>query len=121
MKTAQYLDAIKRHHQLQSDYAISKLTGWSKQAISNYRNGIRCLSDEHAIKVAELLGKDPAEVIANVHAERTKSPEERKVWLRIARQFGRAAAVVLFAGQALTIPFPAQAAAELLTRHCILC
>ncbi len=121
MKTTDYLDAIKQRYNLPSDYALSKLTGWSRSAISQYRTMPRYLSDEHAMQVAKLLERDPAEVIAHIHAERTKKPEERKVWLRIARQFGRAAAVVLVAGQLVTLaPSPAlriMAAAS----DCILC
>jgi len=109
MKTTQYLDAIKKRYSLPSDYALAKFTGWSKQAVSQYRTAQRHLSDDHAIQAAKLLKRDPAEVIAHIHAERTKKPEERKVWLRIARQFGRAAAVFLLVGQSVMTHSPAQA------------
>jgi len=112
MKTTEYLDAIKRKHGIQSDYAISKTLGISRQAISNYRKGSAFFDDVVCLKVAELLNLDPMKVIADIHMERTKDPEVRKIWRRLARQVGRAAAVVLLAGQVVTLPAPAQASVK---------
>lgn len=130
MRTVDYLDAIKARHNLSSDYQLWKLTGWSKATISAYRNKPQYFSDEHALLVAELLDLDPAEVLADVYAERTKNSEVRAVWARVAQVMGRHAAGVLMAVLVVGFgagfpPLPVEAAAQfpsnLVSEGCILC
>lgn len=93
--TREFLDALSRRWGGATDYAIAKRLGVSKQSISNYRSGIRCISDELAIRIAAELELDPAYVLACVNAERQPEPAVSRVWLELAR---RLAAVVLALG-----------------------
>lgn len=83
MRTVEYLDALRVATGAQSDYALMKHLGVKKQTISRYRNGIGQFDDSVAIRVAELLGKEPIEVLAAVNAERTHDENARAAWLKL--------------------------------------
>lgn len=68
-----------------SDYRISKELGVRPSAISNYRNGVSGLSDDMCIRVAVYLGITEALVLAEIMAERTKSPEASKAFKEAAK------------------------------------
>lgn len=107
--TIQWLDAAKAKHSL-SDYALAPKLGIGKGQMSRYRNGYDFLSDDVAIKLAELLGMDnPAEIIASAHAERAKSSEVREFWSALAERLGGIAAGVLIA-VGVGVPTPSTAA-----------
>lgn len=78
--TLQYIDAIKLRHGIESDYAVAKLLGTSRQAVSKYRQGNTSFDDLTALHVAELLGVNPLEVIAAANAERAKNDDARRTW-----------------------------------------
>lgn len=111
--TNQLLDRIKEKHGLQSDYALAKMIGMSRERISRYRNTNGELGDDAALKVAELLGLDPAYVLACMNHQRTKSEAARAVWERLAdfvKHHGAAAAILLLVGVPALTPSPSQAA-----------
>jgi len=85
--TVQFLDAISRKLGGASDYAIAKELGVTRAAVSKYRNGISFFDDETCLKVARILDIDAGAVALAVHAERTKSPEVRKMWASLADRF----------------------------------
>jgi transcriptional regulator with XRE-family HTH domain len=102
MKTTLELIAdLKAKHDLESDYAIAKLLGITKNAVSLYRNGKAYMGDEVALKVADLLDLDPAYVITCMHAEREKTQALKKIWSRIAKHYAVTATVVM----AVTLTF----------------
>jgi transcriptional regulator with XRE-family HTH domain len=104
--TIDWLDAAKQQHDL-SDYAIAPLLGVTRSQLSRYRKGHDYLSDDAAIKLAELLGMDdPSLIIASAHAERAKSPAAKAFWERWAA----VAAGVVFAVGLGASPAPASAA-----------
>lgn len=110
--TNQLLDELKARYGLPSDYALGKFLGHKGQSrISHYRSGRSQFDDEEAAKVAGLLDKSPAYVIACAHAERTKSAEQRRIWETIAEKFGGIAAGVVFA-VAAAAPAPSAHAAQ---------
>jgi hypothetical protein len=80
MNTQQYLDAVKKHLDLSSDYALAKRLGFSLSATSSYRTGRRVFDDDAALTVALALGIDPICVIAAANAERAKTPEQKARW-----------------------------------------
>lgn len=81
MKTAaEYLDAIKLAHGIESDYGLGKLTGWSRSRVSQYRTGLHHFDEAGALKVAELLDIDPAEVLLDALSSRAHSPAARAVF-----------------------------------------
>lgn len=78
--TNQLLDRIKAQHNLPSDYAISKILGITRSAVSAYRKNKRQLDDSLAVKAAKLAEIDVTELVANLHRERAISDLEIKMW-----------------------------------------
>lgn len=113
MKARDYLDAIKARHNIQSDYAAAKALNVTRSAVSRYRNGSDTFADPVAIRAAELLDMDPAEVLIDCQMERAPDPATRAAWgALLARLGGHAAG--LFLACLLTLqalfPTPVQAA-----------
>lgn len=90
--TLRYLDAIKQRHDVKSDYAVSKLLGITRQQVSNYHRRGEFFSDITALRVAELLDIEFMEVLAAQNAERARRPDERKVWVDLAKKAAGAVA-----------------------------
>ena len=121
MKTTDYLDAIKSRYGLASDYALARFWGCAKQNIYRFRKNGDTFNDATALKVAEWLEIDPAQVIADMHAERAEkagNPALVKAWQRIARSV---AASVLLAFSVALIATPSPASAAGVMGQCILC
>lgn len=119
--TIVFLDAVKAKTGARSDYALSKILGITASEVSKLRLKKSFLGDSTAIKVAKLLDIDPAIVVACSHAERAKRADEKQVWQHIAKALGGAAATVLLAIGAATLPFPIAQAAAIPAGQCILC
>lgn len=64
-------------------YRLAKVLGVSQARVSQWKAG-HTFGDEMAVKVAELIGLDPAYVLACVQAERTTDGEARRAWARLA-------------------------------------
>ena len=90
-----------------SDTRAAPLLGVSQNTFTEWRNGTALPSDEHAIKIAELLQLDPAFVLAIINGERAKSKLARAAWQRVAAQFGKAATVAALAIGAASFGMPA--------------
>lgn len=109
--TIEFLDELKARKGGISDYAVAKILGVTQQTISKYRVGKDYLGDSTAIRVAQLLEIDPAIIIASVHAERSKSEQEKAVWREIFEKLGGVAASVVIGIAAYSLPVqPVQAA-----------
>lgn len=87
MTTIEYLDAIKRRHGLQSDYAVAKLLGFNQSAVSAYRHGRRFFDDDACLAVATALDINPLVVIAAANAERAKTDEQKARWMGVMEKF----------------------------------
>lgn len=107
--TPEFLDAVKAAHNLPSDYALAIALGITRSSVSKLRNGKDCLGDETAEKVAELLGIEPAYVVACCHAERAKKPSQRRLWETVAEKFAHAAMLATVAA----LPFLADPSSPL--------
>lgn len=113
MKARDYLDAIKARHQLPSDYAAAKALGVTRTSVSRYRNGSDTFADTVAIRVAELLDMDPAEVLIDCQMERAPDPATRAAWgALLARLGGHAAGFFLACLLTLQALFPTSAEAS---------
>lgn len=86
MKASEWIDQVKSSQGIESDYAVAKALGLSKQAISMYRSRQSTLDENAAISVAEKLGISPAGVVLDQMAERTKTPEIRTALQAEARR-----------------------------------
>lgn len=85
MKAYEWIDRLKVSKGLQSDYAAAKSIGITQSAISKYRSRESTLDEETAAKIASMLGVNPAGIILDQAAERTKSPEVRTTLAKVAR------------------------------------
>jgi hypothetical protein len=88
--TTDLMDAVKEAAGIKSDYALSKLLDLEPSGISNYRHGRSQASDEIAFKMAGLLKRAPAPILAQLAADRASSPELAKVWREAAKVLSRA-------------------------------
>lgn len=80
---AEYLDAIKARHGIDTDYKLMKLSGFSKQTISRWRTGKGHFDEESCLRVADLLDIDPAEVFLDASESRMHSPAAHRVFASI--------------------------------------
>ena len=81
-KTSEYLARVREKTGL-SDYAISKKYSINQSNLSKYSSGRAALSETHAWLFADLLGINPAEVVAHTKIEQakiTKNKEKLKFW-----------------------------------------
>lgn len=63
-----------------SDYRIAQLLGVPRGTVSSYRRGISRPENPIAMRLADLCGLDPVEVVASVNLERAKSDTDRELW-----------------------------------------
>lgn len=92
MDTIAYLDAVKARYHWESDYKLAKELGMSKSRISGYRCGKSSMDESACIKVAKLLNIDPAPVLLDAIAERTKCDQAARILRKTAKQLTSAAA-----------------------------
>lgn len=111
--TKQLLDRAKKAQGIESDYRLAQVLGVAKTAITNYRSGRNHPNDEIAARLADLAGQDPSSVIAELYAERAKTPAVRDIWLRMAKQIRHGvAAVMLAVGTAMILLAPSPQGAQ---------
>ena len=85
--TIEFLDECKRLLDIERDTDLARALGVTKSQISQFRHGANCFGDESARRVAEVLGIDPAYVIACAYAQRSHNPQIKQVWVRVAQAF----------------------------------
>ena len=86
MKAFEWIDRVKSERGIDSDYAVAKVLGLTKQTISMYRSRGSTLDENAAISVANTLGISAAGVVLDQAAERTKNTEIRSTLLKEARR-----------------------------------
>jgi len=92
--TLEFIADLKQKTGLDSDYAIAKLLGITKNALSLYRNGKSYFGEDVAMKVAEILELEDGYVLACIAAERTKNERAKRAWQHLG---GFAAALAVLA------------------------
>lgn len=97
MTTIDFIDAIRRRFDC-SDYRAAQMLGITRSTVSSYRRGKSMMSEEAAIRAAELLDLDPAYVLAEVAAERTPVAAARAVWHQAATRLAKMSGTTLFIG-----------------------
>jgi len=115
--TVEFLDALKAHRGLSTDYQLFKSMGWKQGTVSNYRCGKTAMTGSHAIRVADELGLPRAYVLACMEAERERNTEVAGVWQEIANRFRGAAAIILIAVAGGSAGHDAHAASGTYTTH----
>lgn len=94
MNTINYLDALKKALSIESDYKLAQVLGVSRACVSSYRKRGTNFDDSTALRAAELLKIDPAIILADMNAERSKTPETRAVWQDLRDRLTHAAAAI---------------------------
>lgn len=105
----QVLDTAKTVQKVPSDYKLGLTLGIGPNALSNYRNG-RSFPDEKAcVKLAQAMGEDPAILMVEMQAQRSKDADARALWENLAKrlQAGFASAEILVLVAILSIATPA--------------
>ena len=82
MTTVELLDAAKTKLGAKSYYEFSKKTGIAENRISEYRKGTRKPDEYTCFKIAEILGRSPSSVIAEILAEKEKDEDKRLYFKR---------------------------------------
>jgi len=93
--TREYLIEVKKKNNLSSDYALAKLLGTTRSAISFYMKGERIMDDTTCLKVAEALNLNPLEIIARANAERARTDEEAKQWIHWQKEARKMSVIAL--------------------------
>jgi len=88
-----YLDELKEI--TGSDYQTAKKMGVGKSVISQIRTR-KAVSDENAVKMAELLGIDPAEVLIAAAMARSEGAV-KAAWESVGKRAGIAASLIMAA------------------------
>lgn len=112
--TKQLLDRAKKAQGIESDYKLAQTLGVVQTAVTNWRSGRSHPDDERAARLAELAGQSAEIVVAELHAERAKTPETRQLWMRMAMQLrtaGGAVAATALSATLLIAGAPTQARA----------
>lgn len=103
MKPSEYLDKCKIALKITSDYGLGKALKVSDARISDYYKGKAWPNAYACGRIAEALGIDPWEVLADIEAQSEKNAERRKFWLDFIGRTGKLAAVLLLALTFITI------------------
>lgn len=100
MKATEYLAACKAKLNLSSDYKLAKALRVPPNLLSKYVLGKNVPGPVVAFRVAEILGEQPAAVLAEFEAERAEragDADEADEWKGWAKKIGGGAASVLLA------------------------
>lgn len=85
MKTvAELLDAIKERRNLETDSALAKALGVSRQTVNNWRQGRNTPDPVACATIAGLTGEPLALVMGIAGEQRAVSREEKAVWRKLA-------------------------------------
>lgn len=99
MDMSKVIDEAKKSLDVESDYALAKKLDIPNPRISEYRSG-KARPDAYACaRLAEALGMDPFELLAQVEAETEKNEGRRAYWKKIAEKMAATsmAAFLVFA------------------------
>lgn len=86
--TIDLLNRVKAAYGLESDYALAKKMGVSRQRIHKYLRLGSVMDDEAAFIIASLLDLCPAQIVACMHMERAEKMEDKKkvsFWMEYAK------------------------------------
>jgi transcriptional regulator with XRE-family HTH domain len=100
MKATEYLAAVKAKLNLTSDYKLAKALNIPSSLIAKYQAGKNVPGPLVAFKVAEILGDQPAAVIADFELERAEKAEkadDAEEWKGFVKKLGGVAATILVA------------------------
>lgn len=94
MKTDQLLNAVKAKLELRRDADLARTLETSTARIAQWRKGQRAPDEQACFQIADILGVDPAAVIALVKAERETEPAKAAFWRMQAGKYAAALGVL---------------------------
>ncbi|ENM5900766.1 hypothetical protein DX885_000844 [Vibrio mimicus] len=86
MYQSQLLDAYKKAKNYIQDKQIAHDLNLPSPRISEMRKGIRYISDDEAVFLAEAAGIDPEIALLGCHADRNQNPRIKALWESIAKK-----------------------------------
>lgn len=104
MYANELLDAYKQAKNYIQDKQIAHDLNLQPSMVSKMRNGVRYISDDEAVFLAENSGIDPELALIGIHADRHENPTIRAYWERIAKKYnglGLQGLSMAYAGMAL--------------------
>ena len=81
-ETARYMAEVKERHDLTSDYALAAMLGISQPEANLIRRGLKVPKPELCIKIANLLERNPVELL--LIAQKDKAPARAKEYWKLA-------------------------------------
>src|SRR5688572_2771676 len=81
-ETARYMTEVKDRHNLTSDYALAALLGITQPEANLIRRGLKVPKPELCIKIANLLERNPVELL--LIAQKDKAPARAKEYWKLA-------------------------------------
>lgn len=95
MDTNSLLNEAKKALGIKSDYQLAKAIEMHSGLIADYRKGKRILDTYACGRLAEVLGLDALELIAQVEAESEKNATRAAWWSRFLSSLPRSAAMLV--------------------------
>jgi hypothetical protein len=93
--TIKLLDKYRETCSLASDNACAASLHVGRAAVSKWRNGLGHPDADSVARMCEATGEPLAHWLPLIEAERARTPEARKVWLRLAQAAAAVALTVL--------------------------
>ncbi|MBF4243813.1 hypothetical protein PL85_11820 [Vibrio anguillarum] len=122
MYQSQLLDAYKKAQNYVQDKQIAHDLNVQASRISEMRKGVRYISDEEAVFLAEQAGIDPELALLGCHADRNKNPKIKQLWEHIAKKHnGLGLRTISMGCGALALAISTPKEAVLQCALCILC
>lgn len=87
MDSKTLLEAYMRHKNMTQFKEAAAELGFTNQYISEIKLGKSQFTDETAIRMANEIGIDPAEVMISLNAVRAKTPEMKATWYEILKKY----------------------------------
>lgn len=85
-RTAELLTKLKAFYGVTSDYALAKKMGVTRACVSSWSRGVTFFDDKVSFEVAEVLGLNPAILVASMHVERAERKHDESA-LNFWRQY----------------------------------
>lgn len=104
--TINLLDKYKKACSLASDNACAIALGVSRQAVSKWRHGENHPEADAIERMCLATGEATAKWLPLIEADRARTPEARKAWLRLAQV---AASIAITVGLSIAAPSTAHA------------
>jgi hypothetical protein len=95
ISVADLLDRAKAGGSIESDYRLAKVIGITHAAVSSYRMK-KTMPDARVLEqLCALSGDDVAVVMAQIQAERERTPEGKNMWLMVAKRLAGGATTAI--------------------------